>query len=76
MEPITVGQLRTLSLRMATDADKETHALEAAQAWIRTQSTVTVLDPATREETEYYVVIYDSPYYYVWDVTRPIRIFN
>ena len=52
MEPITVEQLRTLSMRMATDADKETHALEAAHAWIQTQRTIRVLDPATREETE------------------------
>ena len=74
MEPITVGQLRALSMRMATDADKEAHALEAAQAWIRTQSTIRILDPGTGEESDYYVVVYDSPHYYVWDVTRPIRI--
>ncbi len=73
MEPITVGQLGTLSLRMATDTDKESHALQAAQAWIRTQSTIRVLDPTTREETELHVVVYDSPHYHVWDVTRPIR---
>ena len=74
MEPITVGQLGTLSLRMATDTDKESHALQAAQAWIRTQSTILVLDPPTREETKLHVVVYDSPHYYVWDVTRPIRV--
>ena len=74
MEPMTVGQLGTLSLRMATDTDKESHALQAAQAWIRTQSTILVLDPATREETKLHVVVYDSPHYYVWDVTKPIRV--
>ena len=74
VKPITVGQLRALSMRMATDADKEAHALEAAQAWIRTQSTIRILDPGTGEESDYYVVVYDSPHYYVWDVTRPIRI--
>ena len=51
MEPITVGQLGTISLRTATDTDKESHALQAAQAWIRTQSTILVLDPDTNEQT-------------------------
>ena len=71
--PMTVGQMKGLSL-LATDADKEAHARAAAQTWIETRQTISVIDPSTGEEAEYHIVKYDSPCYYVWDPTSPIRI--
>ena len=71
-EPMTVGQMKGRLL--AADADKETHAREAAQAWIKKRQTILVRDPSTGEDAEYHVVLYDSPYYYAWDPMRPIRV--
>ena len=31
-------------------------------------------DPSTGEQGEYHVVLYDSPHWYVYDPTRPIRV--
>ena len=58
----------------ATDTEKENHARAAAQTYIRRRPTITVRDPFTGEENTYHTVIYDSPFWYVWDETRPIRI--
>ena len=59
---------------LATDAEREQHVRDAAHAWIRQQKKITAKDPLTGEEGEYHVVLYDSPMWYVWDETRPIRI--
>ena len=59
---------------LATDAEREQHVRDAANAWIRQQKKITAKDPLTGEEGEYHVVLYDSPMWYVWDETRPIRI--
>lgn len=70
---ITVGQLK-INMMTATDTEKENHAREAAQRYISTRPTITVRDPSTGEEASYHIVVYDSPFWYVWDPTRPIRI--
>ena len=59
---------------LATDAERERHVRDAANAWIRQQKKITARDPLTGEEGEYYTVLYDSPMWKVWDETRPITI--
>ena len=58
----------------ATGAEKENHARQAIDTNIRKKHTITVLDPATGQESSYHIVLEDSPIWYVWDETRPIRI--
>ena len=71
-EPMTVAQMKGRLL--ATDAEKETHAREAALAWIQRQPKIKATDPSTGEQGEYHVVLYDSPKWYVYDPTRPVMV--
>ena len=72
-EVITVAQTK-INMMMANDREKENHARDAAQKYIERQPTIIVRDPNTGEEGEYHLVSYDSPIWFVWDPTRPIRI--
>ena len=69
---MTVAQMKGRLL--ATDAEKETHAREAALAWIQRQPKIKATDPSTGEQGEYHVVLYDSPKWYVYDPTRPVMV--
>ena len=70
---LTVRQL-TINMLTATDAEKENHGREAAVARIRDKPAIRVRDPFTGQESSYHIVLEDSPIWYVWDETRPIRI--
>ena len=72
-EVITVAQTK-INMMMANDREKENHARDAAQKYIERQPTIIVRDPNTGEEGEYHIVLNDSPPWFVWDPTRPIKI--
>ena len=74
MPPLTVGQMRGRLL--ATDAGKKAHARDAAVAWIQRRQIIKAIDPSTGEQGEYHAVLEDSPKWYVYDPTRPIRVTN
>ena len=63
-DDITVGQLK-INMLTATDAEKENHARNAAQTYIRNRPTIIVRDPFTHEENTYHVVLDDSWFVYV-----------
>ena len=70
---ITVGQLK-INMLTATDTEKEDHARQAAITYIRNKPTILVRDPSTGQEDSYHVAHADSPHWYVYDETRPIRV--
>ena len=73
LERFTVGQIRE-SGQLALESNKEAHIRDAAHQLIRTMRTIKAKDPLTNEEGQYHVVMYDSPFWYVWDPTRPIMV--
>ena len=69
----TVGQIKE-SGRLALGSNKEAHIRDAAHQFILTQTPIRSKDPDTGKTETYYPVMYDSPFWYVWDPTRPIKV--
>ena len=85
-EPIlalTVGKLgkshrntpyHNFGLHMVPEERREAHTREAAQRWAETSQKIMAYDPISRETKEWYVILLDSPHWYVYDPERPITI--